>query len=253
MSLLVWNDASDSYNHTQQAENWAKVDQHDHTDGKGVLIGTNAIADAAITVDKLASGVFADTVIGDSDIATNMLADSSVTTAKIAGANVTDAKLASPNSGAYRNVLSVASGLANTTPSTVRVFTISGGLVPDNFSSIGPSGGPAAIWVDPADYTVASKTSKFRLRAQVVTGVSTPTAVFTFSLYEVSPGAGNWQIDSAAGSTIAITGSSTNTVHQDKTADFNIPSAGYYAIGISTNVTMTAPVSLNAQLQQRWA
>lgn len=56
MGLRIWNLPTDPYDSQQLADNLAKIDQHDHTFGKGALIGTPAIEDGAITADKLAPG-----------------------------------------------------------------------------------------------------------------------------------------------------------------------------------------------------
>lgn len=53
MGLKVWNQAADVYDHDQLADNWSKVDLHDHTLGRGVQIPTEGIADGAITNSKL--------------------------------------------------------------------------------------------------------------------------------------------------------------------------------------------------------
>jgi hypothetical protein len=55
MSLHVWDQLNDLYDHVQQANNWAKVDLHDHTPGRGVQIPTEGIFDGAITAAKLAA------------------------------------------------------------------------------------------------------------------------------------------------------------------------------------------------------
>jgi hypothetical protein len=57
MALKIWNLLSDPYDHDQLADNWAKVDQHDHTSNRGVQIPTEGIFDGAITSSKLASGL----------------------------------------------------------------------------------------------------------------------------------------------------------------------------------------------------
>jgi len=56
MSLRVWNLLSDPYDHDQLATNWAKVDLHDHSYGRGVQIPTDGILDGAVTAAKLAPG-----------------------------------------------------------------------------------------------------------------------------------------------------------------------------------------------------
>lgn len=53
MGLRVWNLLTDPYDHSQLASNWAKVDQHDHTTGKGVQIPTGGIVDGAISAAKI--------------------------------------------------------------------------------------------------------------------------------------------------------------------------------------------------------
>jgi hypothetical protein len=53
MGLKIWNLTSDPYDHAQLAANWAKVDQHNHSEGKGVQIPTGGIEDGAITAAKL--------------------------------------------------------------------------------------------------------------------------------------------------------------------------------------------------------
>ena len=57
LGLKVWNLTTDPYNSGQLADNWARVDEHDHTSGKGKQIATGAIADNSITSNKLAIGV----------------------------------------------------------------------------------------------------------------------------------------------------------------------------------------------------
>src|SRR3954465_7042077 len=59
MSLRVWNLLTDLYNHSQLADNWMRVDQHDHTPGRGVQIPTEGIADGAVTEAKIAPGSLA--------------------------------------------------------------------------------------------------------------------------------------------------------------------------------------------------
>lgn len=55
MGLKVWNLLTDSFDHTQFAENLAKLDQHTHAEGKGLKIPTGGIEDGAISTAKLAT------------------------------------------------------------------------------------------------------------------------------------------------------------------------------------------------------
>lgn len=70
MSLVKWTEGSDPYDHVQLAGNFQKIDEHDHTTGKGVrlvggslvneAIGTAQIANASVTNAKLAGGITSD-------------------------------------------------------------------------------------------------------------------------------------------------------------------------------------------------
>jgi hypothetical protein len=72
------------------------IDAHDHTTGKGVPIGTTALADGGVTTAKLADGAVTTIKIADLNVTTGKLADSAVTTGKINDSAVTDAKIAGP-------------------------------------------------------------------------------------------------------------------------------------------------------------
>jgi hypothetical protein len=61
MSLKIWNDGSDPYDSAQLADNYLKLDQHDHSDGRGVQIGPEGIQDGAI----LARHVYPGTLTSD--------------------------------------------------------------------------------------------------------------------------------------------------------------------------------------------
>lgn len=54
MALKVWNLLTDSYDHVQLAENFAKIDQHRHTEGEGRQIPTGGIENGAVSAAKLA-------------------------------------------------------------------------------------------------------------------------------------------------------------------------------------------------------
>jgi hypothetical protein len=67
MSLDIWNTTSDPYSHEQLADNFLRIDQHDHSTGKGSQIPTAGIRDYAITSSKIAPGA-----VGSEQIATNL-------------------------------------------------------------------------------------------------------------------------------------------------------------------------------------
>jgi hypothetical protein len=108
LQLTVWNNLTDPYNSEQLANNFIKLDQHDHSPGKGAPIDGSSIKDASITNAKLAAnsvttGTIAAGAVQTADledststitgVTTNKIADSAVTTVKIADLNVTSSKL----------------------------------------------------------------------------------------------------------------------------------------------------------------
>lgn len=58
LGLRIWNLFLDPYDHEQLADNWAKVDAHDHSPGRGVLIPTEGLALEAISFPLIAASVF---------------------------------------------------------------------------------------------------------------------------------------------------------------------------------------------------
>src|SRR4051812_21282129 len=66
----------------------AALDQHDHTAGRGVPIGSSALANAAVTAPKLASGAALSNLV-DNTVPGAKLVDSTVTTAKLADGSAT--------------------------------------------------------------------------------------------------------------------------------------------------------------------
>lgn len=73
MSLKVWNAASDPYDHEQLADNHLKLDQHDHSEGRGVPIGGAGIQEGAITSTHIYPG----------SLGVDSLADNSITLGKL--------------------------------------------------------------------------------------------------------------------------------------------------------------------------
>lgn len=93
LSLIAWNQPSDAYSSDELAENWIKVDQHDHTEGKGARITSGAIEDQAITPAKLHPDSLPDLSIPDDSISTAKIQNLAVTTGKINSNAVTSGKL----------------------------------------------------------------------------------------------------------------------------------------------------------------
>ena len=94
MGLKIWNLLTDDYDHAELADNWAKVDQHDHTSGKGVQIPTGGIADGAITAPKIDPSALPTLTLADGSVVTSKIVDGAVTTSKIGTGQVTSGTIA---------------------------------------------------------------------------------------------------------------------------------------------------------------
>lgn len=83
MGLRVWDNLNDPYDHDQLANNWAKVDFHDHTPGRGVQIPGEGLFDGSITSSKIAAGGILAVNIADNAITNAKMADNSVGNAEM--------------------------------------------------------------------------------------------------------------------------------------------------------------------------
>lgn len=86
MSLKVWNAASDPYDHEQLADNFLKLDQHDHSPGRGTPIGGAGIQPGAITSTHVYPGALGADSLGTGSITEDKLANGAVTSPKISSA-----------------------------------------------------------------------------------------------------------------------------------------------------------------------
>lgn len=117
---------------------------------------------------------------------------------------------------------------------------------------------PPIFYFDDADYTVAGKTQKLRLRAQIATNATKPAIKFTVGLYPVTSAGGTNQLSLTlgtvvSGSTVEFNEPAASTVTSGVTSDFTIPSDGAYMLGYVTSATLTTNnySLINAQLQTR--
>lgn len=83
MSLQVWNAGSDPYDHEQLADNFLKLDQHDHSQGRGTQIPGAGIQPGAITAEHIYPGAISGGALGGDSVGTDQLQDESVTNAKL--------------------------------------------------------------------------------------------------------------------------------------------------------------------------
>lgn len=94
MGLIAWDLGTDSYSHTQLAQNFEKLDVHDHTTGKGKQIPTGGLVDGAVTTAKLSNQSVTTSKISDDSIGSSKIIDSSVGSAEIADGAITGPKIA---------------------------------------------------------------------------------------------------------------------------------------------------------------
>lgn len=146
MGLRIWTALKDAYDHSQLADNWSKLDFHDHSPGRGVLIPTEGLADASITQGKLASDV-----------------GGAFTSWKCIREGHSGTLAAGSTAGTY---------LIPTTGSSVAA-------VPQAAHS-------NAFYLDPADFAITGRTTQFRLRVSAVTNAVAPAVSITFGLRSVS-------------------------------------------------------------------
>lgn len=94
MGLIIWDELTDDFDSGQLEDNWIAVDGHDHSNEKGVQIGTAGIKDAAITQPLLAAGAVGQVNLQNFSVGTNQLQEASVTGDKIAPGSITGADIA---------------------------------------------------------------------------------------------------------------------------------------------------------------
>jgi len=93
MGLAIWNLVNDKFNHDQLADDFLKLDFHDHSPGRGQQIPTEGLLDGAVTAAKLAPGA-------------NAVEDGSITTTKFA---------ALPTAKVYKDATTACANATSTT------------------------------------------------------------------------------------------------------------------------------------------
>jgi hypothetical protein len=120
------------------------------------------------------------------------------------------------------------------------------------------------IWLDPLDYpTIGGLTAKLRVLAHLFANDVAPTGNYTFGLYPVtrpatSGGAGLciYTLGTVVvGSTALFTTPAADSANHLASADFAVPTAGFYVIGVVTTGTVatSAHVHLSAALQLHYS
>lgn len=257
MGLVKWNEVTDYFSHEQLAANFQALDEHNHTAGKGAQIAFGGLAPLSVGPENLREGVFTASKLGNESIETSKIKNLAITTAKIASAAVTEEKMASPSNGVYRTIFQQSGNFGN---KNVAGTYILGPKVWPTETGVTETSLPYFYFVN-ADYTVANKTLKFRLRSQILVNGTKPTVKFTFGLYPIatvkSAGGENLKLGVGSvvtGSAVSINEPAIESLNNAVTSDFAAPSDGYYLLGMATNATMpeNSFVDLSSQLQLHW-
>lgn len=193
-----------------------------------------------------------------------------VDTNRIAPGAVTDTELASPNNSAYRNLLHASTLLENSSGGSIPAGTyfmegLGFRVASGNNTFINIPATPVSlptsiplIYLDDADYAVAGKTQKVRIRACVSTNATVPAVTITVGLYPVTfTGGSNLLVATlgtvVTGSTASFTSPSASASTTAVSTDVTVPADGAYTIGFVTSTTLTtnAALQLTAMLQTR--
>jgi hypothetical protein len=207
MSLKVWNAPSDPYDHEQLADNFLKLDMHDHSPGRGTIISSTGIANGAITSAHLAPGI--DPI-------------SSYTTYK-----------------ALRH------GIAQLPAASVAQAYILGTWLPSAIPLTGATAPNSVFYIDPTDYAVTNRTTYFRIRSTIlVSSATAPGGGFSVALQQITSTSGTSL--SGIGPMLGVastTAPAGNTLNQASGADFTL-SAGYYTFVVVPAVAIAAGSSV---------
>lgn len=122
------------------------------------------------------------------------------------------------------------------------------------------NGSLGVVYLDPADYAVSGLTTKYRVRASLLTNANAAVAVtLTVGLYAITAVAGGADAITmtpdtvVSGSTVAFATQAQSTRGQNNSGDFTAPAAGWYALAAvnSGTVGANAQATLAAALQVR--
>ncbi len=219
----------------------------------GAAAGTEALRALGTTATTAAAG-------NDSRLSNERVPTAnSVNSSKVEDGSLIDSDLASPNNAAYRTLFQAAQLLqTDLAAGTYWLQNYPGNIAPSGSEGgIGPSS-PGFFHFDDADYAVAGKTQKLRLRAQILTNATKPTLKFTVGLYPitVAGGADTLKVTLGTvvpGSTVEFNEPAASTPSAGSSGDFTIPADGAYVLGVVTSATLTnnAVALMSGLLQTR--
>lgn len=216
-----------------------------------IVGGNPKLAAGQVTATELA----ADSV-GSSEIQTDAVGSPELQV-------VSDSDLASPNNSVYRSIFGATTFAGDDQAAATYLFAPdwSGILNGVDISSSGAlvGFGIETIYLDSADYLVAGKATKLRVRFSVDTNATAPTRTWTCGLYPVTFAGAADQLTFTLGtvvpnSTAAINAPPASSSTVAVSSDFDVPAAGVYAFGVVQSggaIANNAAMKLTARLQMR--
>lgn len=211
MGLVKWESINDFFSHEQLAANFAALDEHNHTLGKGVQIPYGGLAEHAVGAENLREGVIY------------------------------------PTSEVYRVLAEQTQGWTFATSGSGKWF---GGKLPNSSNwaetNFPPQNG--FCYILPSDYAVTGKTTKYNVHTTLITNETAPGITFTSGLYKINSSFGAANTINVTPSSIVTDSESVftkplaNTIYESGTAggvvttvssDFTVSSPGLYGIGIN--------------------
>lgn len=164
-----------------------------------------------------------------------------------AAAAIVDTKLASPNNALWKTVFQASGNLRDTAYNAPLGF---GDPLSLAFSSV------ALIPLDPTDYTVAAKTTQWRLSAAAMVGSTAPGTSVGVSVYGLASPAANAVVFGSAvgGSGVDFHATpSADTGYRSASSAFTMSGAGVFVIrgGVGAAPAVGTQVGITALLQVR--
>lgn len=180
----------------------------------------------------------------------------------IANATVTDDNLASPNNSTYKTIAtgSATWGLDQASASILLTTHGTAALGHTSGAAIAAAGNTKItdiIDLNSADYAVAGKTTRLRVRGQVACNATAPGINFTIGLstLTVAGAADNLAFTTAAavGVNASVTTPAASTITRAAGTDFDFPANGAYCLFAFTSAAIAnnSLVQISAQLQVR--
>lgn len=221
MGLKQWNLSDDRFAYIELADNFAAIDQHDHTVGHGVQIPSAGLASGAVTNAKLASGA--------------------VDSTKILSGTIQDSNLRSPNNPVFRTLARTETLVpGGTTAGTYLLghnvpVAVGGDVVVDP---------PVLIAITGTTLQVPHASTTFTITAVCATNTVAPAATLAVSLYPISSvaggsGANRWNVGAPVGVSAAFTTPGSSSLTSATSGGFSVAD-GIYAIGVSVSATAAA-------------